>query len=78
MSLAFEPVCGVANPHGKSTWQIQKAPYILLMMVEDFMDDRTDTHSLYVLLVSLLGTVIALPAVWYFTEAAYAASGLIA
>jgi hypothetical protein len=50
MSLAFEPVCGVANPHGKSTWQIQKAPYILLMMVEDVMDDHTDTHSLYVLL----------------------------
>jgi hypothetical protein len=26
----------------------------------------------------LLGTVIALPAVWYFTEAGYAAPGLIA
>jgi len=40
--------------------------------------DSTDTHSLYVLLVSLLGTVIALPAVWYFTEAANAAPGLVA
>ena len=40
--------------------------------------DNTDTHSLYVLIVSLLGTVLALPAVWYFTEAAYAASGLVA
>jgi hypothetical protein len=40
--------------------------------------DNIDTHSLYVLIVSLLGTVIALPAVWYFTEAAYAAPGLVA
>ena len=40
--------------------------------------DNTDTHSLYVLIVSLLGTLIALPAVWYFTEAAYAAPGLVA
>jgi hypothetical protein len=48
------------------------------MMMEDAMTDHTDTHSLYVLLVSLLGTVIALPAVWYFTEAAYAAPGLVA
>jgi hypothetical protein len=47
-------------------------------MMEDAMDDHTDTHSLYVLLVSLLGTVIALPAVWYFSEAAYAAPGLVA
>ena len=46
------------------------------MMMEDAMDDHTDTHSLYVLLVSLLGAVIALPA--YFTEAAYAAPGLVA
>ena len=42
------------------------------------MTDHTDTQSLYVLLISLLGTVLALPAVWYFTEAAYAASGLVA
>jgi hypothetical protein len=48
------------------------------MMMEDHMEDHTDTHSLYVLLVSLLGTVISLPAVWYFTEAAYAASGVVA
>jgi hypothetical protein len=48
------------------------------MMMEDHMEDRTDTHSLYVLIVSLLGTVIALPAVWYLTEAAYAAPGLVA
>jgi hypothetical protein len=48
------------------------------MMMEDAMTNQTDTNSLYVLLVSLLGTVIALPAVWYFTAAAYAAPGLIA
>ena len=48
------------------------------MMMEDHMGNPTDTHSLYVLIVSLLGTVISLPAVWYFTEAAYAASGLVA
>jgi hypothetical protein len=48
------------------------------MMMEDVMTDHTDPHSLYVLLVSLLGTVISLPAVWYFTEAAYAAPGLVA
>jgi hypothetical protein len=47
-------------------------------MMEDAMEDHTDTHSLYVLLVSLLGTVISLPVVWYFTEAAYAAAGLVA
>jgi len=48
------------------------------MMMEDHMNDHPDTHTLYVLLVSLLGTLIALPAVWYFTEAAYAAPGLVA
>ena len=48
------------------------------MTMEDHMEDHTDTHSLYVLLVSLLGTMASLPAVWYFTEAAYAASGLVA
>jgi hypothetical protein len=48
------------------------------MMMEDAMTDPTDTHSLYVLLVSILGTVIALPAVWFFTAAAYAAPGLVA
>ena len=47
------------------------------MMMEDHREDHTDTHSLYVLIVSLLGTLIALPAVWYFTEAAYAAPGLV-
>ena len=48
------------------------------MLMEDHMEDRADTHSLYVLIVSLLGTVISLPAVWYFTETAHAASGLVA
>ena len=48
------------------------------MMMEDHMEDHTDTHSLYVLLVSLFGTVISLPVVWYFTEAAYAAPVLVA
>ena len=47
-------------------------------MMEDAMTDHTDTHSLYVLVVSLLGTVIALPVVWYFTETAQAASSLVA
>jgi hypothetical protein len=47
------------------------------MMMEDAMDDHTDTHSLYVLFVSLLGTVISLPAVWYFAAAASAAPGLV-
>jgi hypothetical protein len=47
-------------------------------MMEDAMTNHTDTRSLYVLLVSLLGTVIALPLVWYITEAAYAAPGLVA
>ena len=42
------------------------------------MTYHTDTHSLYVLIVSLLGTVISLPVVWYSTEAAYAAPGLVA
>jgi hypothetical protein len=39
------------------------------MLKEDAMThttDNTDAHSLYVLLISLLGTVISLPAVWYF------------
>jgi len=48
------------------------------MMMEDAMTNHTDTHSLYVLIVRILGTVISLPAVWYFTEAAYAAPGLVA
>ena len=47
------------------------------MMMEDVIE-HTDTHSLYVLIVSLLGTVISLPLVWYITEAAYAAPGLVA
>ena len=48
------------------------------MMMEEAMTYHTDTHSLYVLIVSLLGTVISLPVVWYFTEAAYTATGLVA
>jgi hypothetical protein len=48
------------------------------MPMEDAMTDCTDTHSLYVLIVSLLGTVISLPVVWYSIEAAHAASGLVA
>jgi hypothetical protein len=48
------------------------------MMMEDATTNHTDTRSLHVLIVNLLGTVIALPAVWYFTEAAYAAPGLVA
>ena len=48
------------------------------MMMEEAMTYHTDTHSLYVLIVSLLGTVISLPVVSYFTEAAYAAPGLVA
>ena len=47
------------------------------MMMEEAMTYHTDTHSLYVLVVSLLGTVISLPTVWYFAETAYAASGLV-
>ena len=31
--------------------------------------DNTDGHSLYVLLSSLLITLISLPAVWYFATA---------
>jgi hypothetical protein len=37
------------------------------------MTDHTNTHWLYVLLVSRLGTVLSLPAVWYFTADGYAA-----
>jgi hypothetical protein len=48
------------------------------MMMEDVMTDHTDTHSLYVLLVSLLGIVISLSAVWHFAAAASAAPGLVA
>jgi len=46
------------------------------MLMEDAMTNP-DTHSLYVLVVSLVATLISLPAVWYFTAAAYA-SGLVA
>jgi hypothetical protein len=45
--------------------------------MEDAMA-HTDTNSLYVLVSSLVATVISLPAVWYFSAAAYAASGLVA
>jgi len=48
------------------------------MMMEDHMEDRADANSLYVLIVSLLGTVISLPVVWYFTETAHVASGPVA
>jgi hypothetical protein len=41
------------------------------MLMEDAMTN-TDANSLYVLVYSLAGTVISLPAVWYFTAAAYA------
>ena len=47
------------------------------MMIEDHLEDRADANSLYVL-ISLLGTVISLPVVWYFTETAQAASSLVA
>jgi hypothetical protein len=46
-------------------------------MMEDAMTNP-DASSLYVLVCSLCATVISLPAVWYFTSAAYASSGLIA
>ena len=39
--------------------------------------NTTDRNSLYVLICSLAGTLISLPAVWYFTAAAYAAPGLV-
>jgi hypothetical protein len=45
--------------------------------MEDLMN-TTDRNSLYVLVCSLAGTLISLPAVWYFTAAAYAAPGLVA
>ena len=41
------------------------------MLMEDVMT-HTDANSLYVLICSLAATVISLPAVWYFTAAAYA------
>jgi hypothetical protein len=44
-------------------------------------DTNTDTdnggHTIYILVISLLATMISLPAVWYFTAAAYA-PGLVA
>jgi hypothetical protein len=51
------------------------------MLMEDAMTYHTDTdnkdgHTLYVLVISLLATVISLPGVWYFT--ATAAPGLVA
>jgi len=39
--------------------------------------DSPDANSLYVLVGSLLATVISLPVVWYFASAAYAAPGLV-
>ena len=46
-------------------------------MMEDDMTSP-DANSLYVLVCSLCATVISLPAVWYFTDAAYASSILVA
>jgi hypothetical protein len=43
------------------------------MLMEDVM-----THTDANCVCSLAATVISLPAVWYFTSAAYAASGLLA
>ena len=71
MSVAL--VCRVRN----LTSKIRKAHYILIMLMEDAMTN-TDANSLYVLICSLAATVISLPAVWYFTAAAYAAPGLVA
>jgi len=73
-AISLDDVCDVRN----LTYRIREAHYILLMLMEDHMEGRADTHSLYVLIVSLLGTVISLPVVWYFTETAHAASGLVA
>ena len=39
---------------------------------------HTDANSLYVLICSLAATVITLPAIWYFTAAAYASPGVLA
>ena len=47
------------------------------MLMEDVMT-HIDANSLYVLICSLCATAISLPAVWYFTAAAYAAPGLVA
>ena len=44
------------------------------MLMEDLMNN--DRNSLYVLICSLAGTLISLPAVWYITAAA--APGLVA
>jgi hypothetical protein len=46
------------------------------MLMEDAMTNP-DNNTLYVLICSLAATVISLPAVWYFTAAAYAAPGLV-
>lgn len=48
------------------------APVVLARHMES-----PDAHSLCVLLVSLLATLISLPAVWYFAAAAHA-SGIVA
>ena len=58
---------GVAN----TTARIPGVLYDSLMLKEDAMThytdtDNTDGHTLYVLLVSLLATVMSFPAVWYF------------
>ena len=55
----------------------------MLLLMEDAMThytdtDNTDGHTLYVLVASLLASMISLPAVCYLTAAAYASSGLAA
>jgi hypothetical protein len=64
--------CDVRNP----TERIREGHYNLLMLMEDAMTNP-DNNTLYVLICSLAATVISLPAVWYFTAAAYAAPGLV-
>ena len=49
---------------------------MLFMLMEDAMTNP-DARGLDVLLGSLIATLISLPAVWYFTAAAYG-SGLVA
>jgi hypothetical protein len=87
-----KPVCGVGNPTWKirkahyillmmmedAMTRADKLMQCAAPVVAARHLDSLDSHSLYVLLVSLLGTVISLPAVWYLTAAAYAAPGLVA
>jgi len=54
-------------------------PYVRRLTAPEIegQTNNADAHSLYVLVSSLVATLISLPAVWYFT-AAYASSGLTA